>query len=88
MAWDDSINWRPDLQQLWENTFQPYESTGILDDPWLAPWFEGGWMTGGLTDEQRRDLQAEFMIYVHDTYGVDFDDVWDWDAFREAYGGD
>lgn len=39
-----------------------------------------------LSLQQRMDLYDELSDYLYDEYGLEFDDIWDWDAFREWYG--
>jgi len=38
-------------------------------------------------DPQYRQDAREFVIeYLDEVYGIDFDEAFDWDAWREAYG--
>jgi hypothetical protein len=34
---------------------------------------------------ERLQIYDEFAEYVYDEYGIDFELIWDWDAFREWY---
>lgn len=36
--------------------------------------------------DEREDIMNALISYVHDSYGYDFVEVWDWQAWREAYG--
>ena len=40
-----------------------------------------------LTPEQRDVVYDAMVEYMMDNYGIDFDDVFDWENFREWYGG-
>lgn len=35
---------------------------------------------------ERLDAYNELTIYIYDEYGLVFEEIWDWDAFREWYG--
>jgi hypothetical protein len=35
---------------------------------------------------ERLDAYNELTIYLYDEYGLVFEEIWDWDAFREWYG--
>jgi len=34
---------------------------------------------------QRLDLYDQLTVYIQDNYGIDFNEIWDWEAFREWY---
>lgn len=38
-----------------------------------------------LSNEDRAAIMETMRDYVWDEYGIDFDDVFDWEAYREAY---
>jgi hypothetical protein len=38
-----------------------------------------------LTAGERAELQQELSDYLWEEYGIDFDDVWDWEDFRSWY---
>jgi hypothetical protein len=38
-----------------------------------------------LTAEQREDFYEQLSVYLYDEYGLDFEDLWDWEDFREWY---
>ena len=38
-----------------------------------------------LTGPQRLDIEAQFIAYIYDEYGIDFYEVWDWEDFRSWY---
>ena len=35
---------------------------------------------------QRLDIYEQLSQYLQEHYGLDFQDVWDWESFREWYG--
>ncbi len=39
-----------------------------------------------LTADQREDYYEQLEVYLYDMYGLDFEDLWDWEDFREWYG--
>lgn len=38
-----------------------------------------------LSSTQREDIHADLRDYLMEEYGIDFDDVWDWEDFRSWY---
>lgn len=38
-----------------------------------------------LTRAEREEIHEQLRDYLYDEYGLDFDDIWDWDDFREWY---
>jgi hypothetical protein len=38
-----------------------------------------------LTAEEREDYAEQLDVYLYDMYGLDFEDLWDWEDFREWY---
>lgn len=38
------------------------------------------------THEERRATQRQMKDYLFDNYGIDFDAVFDWEAYRANYG--
>ena len=38
-----------------------------------------------LSSQERMTIYGEFVQYLWDEYGLMFEDVWDWESFREWY---
>ena len=40
-----------------------------------------------LRADEREDLEEQLRVYLYDEFGLDFDDLWSWEEFREWYDG-
>lgn len=80
-SWDDTRqelfdsfaqSMQEDIDLYQDQVMQAYVDILFGDDP-----------IGGDRWSQTHNALVEYMF---DTYDINFDDVWDWDAWREAYG--
>lgn len=84
MAWDDDLpewlDWSDRTQDAYEFAFDAPDE--ILSDPLVLRMFENAFFD--------HDSAAEVALinYLYDEYDLIWEDVWDWDAWREAYGAD
>lgn len=80
--WEGRDDWSSIENDLWENAF----SGEALDDPYLQALYEAAYFEFDLSSADINFLRDSLDSYLQDNYGVIFDDVFDWEAYREAYG--
>jgi hypothetical protein len=82
--WDFLPNdWSDPEKGLWADAFEPI---GAFNDPHAQALFNAGYFDEGWSRDERAAIREELSDYLMDAYGVDFDEVFDWEAWREAYG--
>lgn len=77
-------DWSTDYRSVYEDLAS---GTTALNDRIAQELFDAGFVSmdyadSGLLNGIRESLSS----YLMSEYGIDFDDVFDWDAWREAYG--
>ncbi len=83
----DPFDWAPDdwstiERELWE----PFEEA--LDDPAAQALFNEAYFEPGVWDkDQISAIREELHNYMMDNYDIDFEAVFDWEAWREMYDG-
>ena len=75
----------PDIQQQ-QFLYDLIGFTGNAQDSELRDMFWDVMYNDELSIGQRLDLYESLSTYVFDEYGMEFEDIWDWDDFREWYG--
>lgn len=58
----------------------------LRDDATLQSLFHEAMFDRELSQEERDTVYEELLDYLYDEYGIDFEDSFDWDAYREWYG--
>lgn len=82
--WADGLGWSEIEERLFEDIGERNEL--IFQDDLLQQAFDLGWFDMDI-DHEYREAAREFVYeYLETEYGIDFDEVFDWDAWREAYG--
>lgn len=82
--WDFLPNdWSDAEKNLWHDTFDPI---GGFADRQAQALFDAGYFNTDISSDDRSAIRDALSDYLMDTYGVDFDEVFDWEAWREAYG--
>jgi len=74
----------PDIQQQ-QFLYDLIGFTGNAQDSELRDMFWDVMYNDELSIGQRLDLYESLSTYVFDEYGMEFEDIWDWDSFREWY---
>lgn len=78
------LGWSERETDMWER----FNSYNVTDDRVAQALFHEGFYNPGThegVDKMAiRDTLAE---YLKDEYGIEFDDAFDWEAWREMYGG-
>lgn len=54
-------------------------------DSYLQGLFDTAMFDPDATHEQREEAYDALIDYMWDTYGIDFEDVFDWEDYREWY---
>jgi hypothetical protein len=57
----------------------------MYSDPWVQNLYDAALFDYDVSTEDRSAILSRLRDYMWDEYGVDFDDVFDWEGFREAY---
>lgn len=86
--WDDDAEFdygSLPLEQQQEFLYDLIGFAGTTHDYEARSYFWDLMYNDELTSDQRLDIYEEFSQYLWDEYGLQFEDVWDWDAFREWY---
>jgi hypothetical protein len=79
---DFTGRWGQTEDALWSNTF----GREFNDPTAKALYHEGLFaMDSGWSPDQRTAIRDNLRDYLYDTYGIDFDAEFDWDAWRESY---
>ena len=73
-------NWSDVERQLWE----PFGDA--VDDSMAQTPFNEGYFNPDLTTDERVAIREALDDYLQDVYGYDFSEIFDWEAWREAYG--
>lgn len=87
MAWDDDY----DLPEHWSTPEKDmYDNlTGgdhaLQDDQTLQALFDVALFQPGITPHERSNVIRAMEDYLRDEYDLVFDDIFDWDAYREWY---
>ena len=59
---------------------------GADRDPELQELFDDALFNPDLSDADRADAYDMLLDYMWEAYHLDFEDVFDWDGYREWYG--
>jgi hypothetical protein len=75
-------NWSDAERELWGGAFGESDT---FFDPVAQALFNEGYFNFDLSTEQIGQIRDTLHDYLIDEYGIDFDQVFDWEAYREAY---
>jgi hypothetical protein len=76
-------DWSRFEHELWERTAG---GLGIEQDRYAQALYAEGWFNWDISPADRAGIREGMYQYMQDTYSVNFDDVFDWQAWRDAYG--
>jgi hypothetical protein len=74
----------PEVQQQ-EFLFEQIGFHGAPPDPEAHQMFYNLMYNDELSSNERMTIYGEFVEYLWEEYGILFEDVWEWEAFREWY---
>lgn len=86
--WDNQWN---ELPSEWGETeavlFEKFlEADSALEHDRLAQaLYDEAFFNFDLSPEDRHDIMETLKDHLWDEYGIDFDDVFDWEGYRDAY---
>lgn len=81
MAHDDALPlWEDALGELDDATAARIEA-----DPLAYVFYEEAMWDWSLDGDVRNDLYERFTEYMEDHYGIEWEEVFDWEAWREDY---
>jgi hypothetical protein len=66
--------------------YTPDAPRELVGDPVVGAMIQDAWLNPDVDADLRVQLRQGLRVYVFQMYGVQFDDIFDWDAWREAYG--
>lgn len=85
-----SDNWSEDEAEVFDRTLDnvfdenPTIASQMADDEWLQ-FLYGEVFWGDYAGDERQLIYANLVSYVEDEYGYEWEDIFDWEAWREAY---
>ena len=85
MATDE---FQPEDPNYGDNQEYLYELIGFRDeplDPAVHDFFWDIMYNDELSYEHRVDLYDQLSVYLYETYGMNFEELWEWEDFREWY---
>lgn len=83
-SWAEGLGWSSTEERLFSDLGDANEA--VFDDPLLQQAFDIGWFDMNVSGEYRESAREFVVEWLSSQYGIEFDDVFDWDAWREAYG--
>ncbi len=82
MAWEDIE------QDLWDRALSEIPdatASRIASDPFAASFYHEAMWNWDIAGDTRADMYQNFVSYMEDYYGVEWEEVFDWDDWRSAY---
>jgi hypothetical protein len=80
------------LPSSWSSTerdlYSPFETVGAYQDLTAQALYHEGYFNMDITSDERAAIREALDAYMDDVYDVDFDDLFDWVAWRDAYEGE
>ena len=77
----------PDWSETELNLFERMaHDTDALDDPHLQALFDTAFFNFDVDKETRKGARERLTEYIQEVYDFDFDQWFDWAAWREMYG--
>lgn len=81
-SWESEYDaWDPIEVNIYEEI-----TGGDIQDDYLEILYHEALFDRDLSPEMRENFLDQLIDYLWDEYDIDFDDVMDWEAFREWYG--
>jgi hypothetical protein len=81
--WAEGRDWSDFEMDMYERMAH---DTDALDDPMMQSMFDLAYFDQDVSHDIRENAREWLDEYIADEYGFDFDDWFDWEAWREAYG--
>lgn len=74
-------NWSTTENLLWNDAFG-----GEFNDSTAQALYHAGYFDQDYSTDQRVAIREALDQYMMDEFGIDFNESFDWDAWRESYG--
>jgi len=84
MEWEPLDDWNRTKAGLWFNSTA--DNPDLLNDKQAQRYFEMAYLDRSVGSEMRKQYRDDFHRLMADRYDIDFNVIFDWDAWREAYG--
>lgn len=85
-GWEDLPDeWSARESSLFDDFAEKSETAGIHDDQMLQALYDAALFDFDISHEDRLAIRETLKDYVWEEYGIDFDDVFDWESWRENY---
>ena len=85
-AWENlPSEWGETESRLYEELISETGESALADDRIFQALYDEAMFNFDLSHQDRVDILDTMRDYAWDEYGIDFDDVFDWEAYREAY---
>jgi hypothetical protein len=84
---DMPADWGRNEVALWRDATLHYQagSEDIAHDETAQALYDAALYTFSETHEDRAAILANLRQYIEEEYGIDWDDIFDWEGYREAY---
>lgn len=82
MAWE---NIEHDLWERALNEMDADTASRVNADPFAESFYMEAMWNFDLAGDTRAEMYENFVAYMEDYYGVEWEEVFDWDDWREAY---
>lgn len=81
--WADGLGWSHSEENLYADLAGSHG--GMLDDSFAQTLFDLGYFAPDLSYDERIIAQDYLNEWLENEYGLDFEESFDWEAYREAY---
>lgn len=81
--WAEGLGWSHRQESLFEDIAV---NDALYDDPLFKQAFDIGYFNQDVDKDYRAAARDFVETWLEEEYGVEFDEVFDWDAWRENYG--
>lgn len=82
--WAEGLGWSSTEERLFADLGNANQD--VFNDELVQQAFDIGWFNMDVGSDYREAAREFVVEWLHNEYGIEFDDVFDWDAWREAYG--
>lgn len=76
-------NWSNSAAEMFYKTFGDFN---VFEDPTAQALYEDAYFNFGASTRHINDVRDTLDDYLTQTYGINFDEWFDWEEYRERYG--
>lgn len=84
----DIGDWSDDELRLFQEAIEnvdPSIRDDVFNDPWVSTLYDVAMWDFEVAPDFRQAAYDEFVRYMEAEYGIEWDEIYDWEAYREAY---